>query len=92
MNFQSFNLDLKETNDFVLFNASEREFHILGPMKEKVSIPVFTLSTLGTDMIFFSSTAWPFSHSVTIEFNLVVNQCHRLSNTPFLIWQRNCPI
>ena len=52
MNFQSFNLALKETNDLVFFNSSDREFHILGPIKEKVSIPVFTLSTLGTDMIF----------------------------------------
>ena len=43
MNFQSFNLDLKDTNDLVFFNSSEREFHILGPIKEKVSIPVFTL-------------------------------------------------
>ena len=41
MNFQSFNLYLKDTNDLVFFKSSEREFHILGPMREKVSIPVF---------------------------------------------------
>ena len=27
----------------VFFNSSEMEFHILRPIKEKVSIPVFTL-------------------------------------------------
>ena len=72
MNFQSFNLDLKDNNDLVFFNSSEREFHILGPIKEKVSTPVFTLLTFGTDMTFFSLTIWPFSLSVTIECDLVL--------------------
>ena len=51
-NFQSFNLDLKDTNDLVLFNSSDRKFHILGPIKEMAAIPVFTLSTFGTEKIF----------------------------------------
>ena len=50
MNFPSFNLDLKDTNDLVFFYSSEREFHIFGPIKENVSIPVFTLLTFGTGM------------------------------------------
>ena len=45
MNFQSFNLDLKDTNDLVFFNSSEREVHILGPIKEKVSIPIEEIIT-----------------------------------------------
>ena len=72
MNSQSFNLDLEDTNDFVFCYSSERESHILGRIKQKVSIPVFTLLTFGTDMTFFSSTIWPFSLSVTIECDLVL--------------------
>ena len=43
-------LDFKEINELVFFNFSDREFHMLGRMKEKVLIPVFTVLTFGTDM------------------------------------------
>ena len=67
MNFQSFNLDLKDENDLVFFNSSDREVHILRPIKEKVSTPVFTLLTFGTEITLCSSTIWSFLHCVMIE-------------------------
>ena len=72
MNFQSFNLDLKDTNDLVFFNSSEREFHILGPIKEKVSIPDFTFLTWGTNITFFFSVLTSFSLSVILQCDLVL--------------------
>ena len=51
-NFQSSILDFKDTNDLVCFDSLDREFHILGPIKERVSMIVFPLLTLGTGMAF----------------------------------------
>ena len=71
INFQFFNFDLKETKDLVFFNSSDSVFHNLGPIKEKDSIPIFTLFAFGMDITFFSSVIVPFSVSVIVKWDLV---------------------
>ena len=45
------------------FSVSEIELHILEPIEERVSIPIFTIFSLGINMTFFPSmvSQLPFS-------------------------------
>ena len=58
----------------MFFNSSYSVFYNLGPKKEKVSIPVFTVFAFGIDITFFPSLIIPFSVSVIVKWDLV---CYR---------------
>ena len=56
----------------MFFNSSDIVFHNVGPIKEKDSIPVFTLFAFGIDVTFFSSIIVIFSVSVIVKWDLVL--------------------
>ena len=46
------------------FSVSEIELHILEPIEERVSIPIFTIFSLGINMTFFPSMVSPLPFSL----------------------------